>query len=131
RDQRCHLRQNNRAIKDKGCDSDINENRREVYDSKADQRENTSHQQEIRIKQWWHKVQGRAEGGMDAKLFRPAAAIRDQHLHERFQIRARTAVDDKIRIIQKLAAALLQLVHQRVLLVGVKLFVEAAQFEHG
>ena len=38
---------------------------------------------------------------------------------------------NELRVIDQLTASLLQLVHERILLVGVERLVEAAQFEHG
>src|SRR5579872_472276 len=66
---------------------------------------------------------------MQSDLLGTAAAIGHKHPGKRFQVGARAASYEKLRIINQLATSLLQLVHQRIFFIWVKSFVETTQFK--
>src|SRR4051812_19674459 len=66
---------------------------------------------------------------MQPELLCPTAPVRHQHANKCAQGRARMPIDDELGIVKEFAAALLKIVHERILFVWVQRFVEPAQFE--
>src|SRR5689334_24827106 len=66
---------------------------------------------------------------MRAELFRASASVGHQHFQKALQVRARAAMHDQFRIVKQPAAALLQIVHQRILFVRIQRFVKSSRVE--
>src|SRR5947209_20594645 len=64
---------------------------------------------------------------MQPKLFRPAPAIIQQHFAKGSECGAWTTINNELRIVKQLSATFLEFVHKRILFIGIKRFVEAAQ----
>src|SRR2546430_2117371 len=85
---------------------------------------------QVTDKHRWHQIQRGTERWVHSELFGSPATIGHQHPHERPQVRARAALHFEARIIKQLSSALLDLVHEGVFFVWIKLFIETAEFEH-
>src|SRR5712671_6701733 len=66
---------------------------------------------------------------MEPELFGPAAPISAQHFCKGSQRGARTAINEKPRIVDKFSAAFLKLIHQRILFIRIERLVEATQIQ--
>jgi hypothetical protein len=67
---------------------------------------------------------------MQLELFRPAPPIIQQHFAKCLQIVTRPAINNQLRIIHQPASALLQVIHQRILLVWIKRLVKSPESQH-
>src|SRR5687767_9607737 len=68
---------------------------------------------------------------MQPKLLGTAATIVEQHLDERLKRGTWTTVDDQFRIVNEDPAAFLQIVHQRILFIGIKRGIKATELDKG
>ena len=66
---------------------------------------------------------------MEPELFGPTAAISAQHFCKGSQRGARTAISEKLRIINQFSGAFLELIHQRILFIRIERLVEATQIQ--
>src|SRR5882762_5230109 len=74
---------------DRDCHA-ISHERRQRDLSNEDQQKRQ--QQQIKTKQWWHKIERGAEGRMHAKLFSAPATVSHEHLRKSLEIRSRPAM---------------------------------------
>ena len=66
---------------------------------------------------------------MQPELLAAAAAVSPQHFCERLKRGPRAPINEKVRVVNKLSAALLQFVHQSIFFVRIERLVEAAQLD--
>ena len=90
-----------------------------------------NYQCQVQAKQGRNKIERGTEGWMQSELFGPTAAVGHEHFGKSPEGAPRASKNQQVRIVNELAAAFLEFVHERIFFIRVERLVKAAQLEQG